>query len=161
MKHSRSVAIASAISAALALAQQQAHAQDAAASNEPVQQVVITGSRIARTSDDTPSPVTTLGSDELTKTQATNIGAALSSLPAFRASSNPTNDNHVASATYINLFGSYDFAVTGDTSVQLFGSVSNLFDKEPPFAPELQYPTNPTYFDQIGRTYRAGLRVKF
>ena len=74
---------------------------------------------------------------------------------------NSTNDNHVASATYVNLFGSYDFSVAGDTSVQLFGSISNLFDKEPPFAPELQYPSNPTYFDQIGRTYRAGLRVKF
>jgi outer membrane receptor protein involved in Fe transport len=74
---------------------------------------------------------------------------------------NSTNDNHVASATYVNLFGSYDFTWSGETSVQLFGSITNLFDKEPPFAPELQYPTNPTYFDQIGRTYRAGLRVKF
>jgi iron complex outermembrane recepter protein len=74
---------------------------------------------------------------------------------------NSTNDNHVASATYVNLFGSYDFTVTGDTAVQLFGSISNLFNREPPFAPELQYPTNPTYFDQIGRTYRAGLRVRF
>jgi outer membrane receptor protein involved in Fe transport len=74
---------------------------------------------------------------------------------------NSTNDNHVASATYVNLFGNYDFSLTGDTSLQLFASVSNLFDKEPPFAPELQYPTNPTYFDQIGRTYRAGLRVRF
>ena len=74
---------------------------------------------------------------------------------------NSTNDNHVASATYFNLFGNYDFSLAGDTSLQLFASVSNLFDKEPPFAPELQYPTNPTYFDQIGRTYRAGVRVKF
>ena len=74
---------------------------------------------------------------------------------------NSTNDNHVASATYLNLFGSYDFTVTGDTSVQLFGSISNLLNKEPPFAPELQYPTNPTYFDQIGRSYRAGVRVRF
>jgi len=74
---------------------------------------------------------------------------------------NSTNDNHVASATYVNLFGNYDFSLAGDTSVQLFASVSNLFDKEPPFAPELQYPTNPTYFDQIGRTYRAGVRLRF
>ena len=74
---------------------------------------------------------------------------------------NSTNDNHVASATYVNLFGNYDFTLTGDTSVQLFASVSNLFDKEPPFAPELQYPTNPTYFDQIGRSYHAGVRVRF
>ncbi len=74
---------------------------------------------------------------------------------------NSTNDNHVASATYFNLFGNYDFSLAGDTSLQLFASVSNLFDKEPPFAPELQYPTNPTYFDQLGRTYRAGVRVQF
>jgi len=45
--------------------------------------------------------------------------------------------------------------------VQLFGVVNNLFDKDPPFAPEGQYPTNPTYFDQIGRTYRVGVRVQF
>jgi outer membrane receptor protein involved in Fe transport len=74
---------------------------------------------------------------------------------------NSTNDNHVASATYFNLFGNYDFSLAGDTSVQVFASVNNLFDKVPPFAPELQYPTNPTYFDQLGRTYHAGVRVRF
>jgi outer membrane receptor protein involved in Fe transport len=74
---------------------------------------------------------------------------------------NSTNDNRVASATYLNLFGNFNFGAPGDTSVQLFASINNLFDKEPPFAPELQYPTNPTYFDQIGRTYRAGVRVRF
>jgi iron complex outermembrane recepter protein len=89
--HSRTWAISSAVAAALALAQQ-AHSQEAPASNEVVEQVVITGSRIARSSDDAPSPVTTLGSDELQKLQVTNIGAALSELPAFRASSNPTTN---------------------------------------------------------------------
>ena len=73
---------------------------------------------------------------------------------------NSTNDNHVAGATYFNLFGSLDLTQSGPT-VQLFAAINNLFDKEPPFAPELQYPTNPTYFDQIGRTYRAGVRVRF
>ena len=74
---------------------------------------------------------------------------------------NSTNDNHVASAYYLNLFGNFDFAGGGAASVQLFAAINNLLDKEPPFAPELQYPTNPTYFDQIGRTYRAGVRVRF
>jgi iron complex outermembrane receptor protein len=74
---------------------------------------------------------------------------------------NSTNDNHVASATYLNLFGSFDFPSSGGTDVQLYTAISNLLDKEPPFAPELQYPTNPTYFDQIGRSYRAGVRVRF
>jgi iron complex outermembrane recepter protein len=71
------------------------------------------------------------------------------------------SDNRVGSAFYVNLFGNYSFALSDDRSLQIFGVVSNVFDKEPPFAPELQYPTNPTFFDQIGRSYRLGMRVKF
>jgi iron complex outermembrane recepter protein len=74
---------------------------------------------------------------------------------------NSTNDNHVASAVYANLFGTLDVPMLGEQTVQIFGVINNLFDKEPPFAPEGQYPTNPTYFDQIGRTYRLGARISF
>jgi len=74
---------------------------------------------------------------------------------------NSTNDNRVDSRMYVNLFGNYDFAVSESSTAQLFVVVSNLFDKEPPFAPELQYPSNPTYFDQIGRSYRLGARFRF
>ena len=74
---------------------------------------------------------------------------------------NSTNDNHVASAFYANLFGSFDIPVFREQTVQVFAAINNLFDKVPPFAPEGQYPTNPTYFDQIGRTYRVGARVAF
>ncbi|MEJ1963387.1 MAG: TonB-dependent receptor [Gammaproteobacteria bacterium] len=74
---------------------------------------------------------------------------------------NSTNDNHVASAFYANLFGTLDIPGFGADTVQVFAAINNLFDKDPPFAPEGQYPTNPTYFDQIGRTYRLGLRVQF
>jgi iron complex outermembrane recepter protein len=74
---------------------------------------------------------------------------------------NSTNDNHVASAFYANLFGSVDLPMFSDQTVQIFAVINNLFDKEPPFAPEGQYPTNPAYFDQIGRTYRLGARLSF
>lgn len=74
---------------------------------------------------------------------------------------NSINDNRVSGRTYINLYGSYDFSLPNTEGLQLFASVSNLFDENPPLAPETQYPTNPTYFDQIGRTYRLGLRVSF
>jgi iron complex outermembrane receptor protein len=72
-----------------------------------------------------------------------------------------TNDNHVASAFYANLFGSVNLPAFGGQSLQVFTAINNLFDKVPPFAPEGQYPTNPTYFDQIGRTYRLGVRIDF
>jgi iron complex outermembrane recepter protein len=73
---------------------------------------------------------------------------------------NTINDNIVKSAVYFNLNGSYSFS-RGDTRMQVFGSINNLFDREPPAAPTLQYPTNPVYFDQIGRYFRAGVRFSF
>lgn len=70
------------------------------------------------------------------------------------------NDNTVSSATYLNLNGSYNMNLF-DQDVQFFGSVTNLANREPPSAPSTQYPTNPVYFDQIGRTYRVGVRFTF
>ena len=43
---------------------------------------------------------------------------------------------------------------------EVFGSVSNVFDKSPPPAPETAFYTNPVYFDTLGRYFRAGARVK-
>ena len=34
-------------------------------------------------------------------------------------------------------------------------------DRAPPLAPQLQYPSNPVFFDLIGRSYRMGVRMKF
>ncbi|WP_404710451.1 TonB-dependent receptor domain-containing protein [Sphingomonas sp. MMS24-J13] len=62
-----------------------------AASNDQPQEIVVTGSRIASAGFNTPTPVTTLGTDRLQKMGSTNIGEALASLPSFRASSSPTN----------------------------------------------------------------------
>ncbi len=71
------------------------------------------------------------------------------------------NDNSVDSAFYLNLSGSYNMTILDDQSIQLFASVTNLADKEPPSAPSATYPTNPVFFDQIGRTYRLGLRFRY
>lgn len=65
------------------------------------------------------------------------------------------------SATYFNLSGSYNLIAEGNRKLQLFASINNLLDKAPPMAPTLQYPTNPVYFDQIGRYYRVGVRFGF
>jgi len=71
---------------------------------------------------------------------------------------NSISDNHVDSRFYVNLFGSVylDDAKT----VELFGSVSNLFNTDPPPAPETQFYTNPVYFDTLGRYFRFGGRVR-
>ena len=73
----------------------------------------------------------------------------------------PINDNTVSSATYYNLNGSYNIHQEGSTKVQVFVSINNLLGTKPPMAPSTTYPTNPVYFDQIGRFMRAGVRFNF
>ncbi len=71
---------------------------------------------------------------------------------------NSINNNHVASATYLNLSGSYDVT----SHVQLFMAIDNLLNKDPPIAPGGNgYPTNPVYFDTYGLTWKLGVRAKF
>jgi len=74
------------------------------------------------------------------------------------------NNNNVGGATYWNLTLNYTlpFFNQGNQSLQLFGALDNLFNRYPPVAPGGNgYPTNPVYFDTFGRTWRAGVRLKF
>ncbi len=71
---------------------------------------------------------------------------------------NSISDNHVEGRFYVNLFGSV--FVDEAKRYELFGSVSNLFDVDPPAAPETQFYTNPVYFDTIGRYFRVGARLR-
>jgi outer membrane receptor protein involved in Fe transport len=72
---------------------------------------------------------------------------------------NSVSDNTVASAIYFNLNGSVKFGEK--KNFEAFAQVNNVLGRSPPFAPQLAYPTNPIYFDQIGRTYRLGVRLNF
>jgi iron complex outermembrane receptor protein len=68
------------------------------------------------------------------------------------------NDNSVPGATYVDLQANYTF----ENKVEVFGTVNNLLDKEPPPVPSvLGYPTNAVYFDMIGTTYKVGFRYKY
>jgi iron complex outermembrane recepter protein len=67
------------------------------------------------------------------------------------------NNNWVAGRNYVNLAASYDIT----KAVQLFGSVTNLFDSNPPVAPSSVGGFNPVLYDPIGRQYHLGARVKF
>jgi outer membrane receptor protein involved in Fe transport len=71
---------------------------------------------------------------------------------------NSINTNRVSAAAYVNLSASYRIT----DGIELFGSINNLLDKDPPVAPGGNgYPTNPVYFDTYGRVWRAGVRVRF
>ena len=57
----------------------------------------------------------------------------------------------------MNLSASYKIL----EGIELFGSINNVLDKDPPVAPGGNgYPTNPVYFDTYGRVWRAGVRVR-
>lgn len=85
------------------------------------------------------------------------IGAATNTM------ANSISDNSVDSRLYLTWAGSYDFeAGSTDNQLQVFWSINNLLDKDPPIAPGGNaFPTNPVFFDTIGRRIRAGLRVQF
>jgi outer membrane receptor protein involved in Fe transport len=74
---------------------------------------------------------------------------------------NSINDNSVPSRFYLNLSGTMRVGDDPDSGAELFFRVNNLLNKEPPIVPEFQFPTNPVYFDTIGRYYTLGARVRF
>lgn len=61
-----------------------------------------------------------------------------------------------SSRTYFDLNGAYD--LTGNLS--LFGTVRNLFDKDPPITSG-GFATVRSLYDVIGRTYTVGMRFRF
>ena len=63
----------------------------AAAPQEEAEAIVVTGSRIARSGFNTPTPVTVVGSERLQQLGVTNVADGLNQLPSFRASSSPAN----------------------------------------------------------------------
>ncbi len=75
---------------------------------------------------------------------------------------NSISDNSVPSRVYLAWSGSYDFSQGTDHQLQLFWAVDNLLDQDPPVAPGGNaFPTNPVFFDTIGRRMRAGVRLSF
>jgi outer membrane receptor protein involved in Fe transport len=76
---------------------------------------------------------------------------------------NSISDNSVDSRIYLSWTGSYDFEPrTSGNQIQLFWAVNNLLDEDPPVAPGGNaFPTNPVFFDTIGRRVRAGVRLQF
>jgi outer membrane receptor protein involved in Fe transport len=89
-----------------------------------------------------------------------------SGCPASTVTNRTINDNSIKGAFYLDTSASYDVEM-GDRSLQLFVSVNNVFDKDPPVvAPGpagsayATPATNQSIYDLLGRTYRFGVRFK-
>jgi outer membrane receptor protein involved in Fe transport len=73
---------------------------------------------------------------------------------------NSISDNALPNYFVWSLTGTYDFTVA-ETEMSVFGTVNNLFDKDPPLSGVGTGGTSPTFYDTVGRNYRVGLRATF
>ncbi|MFT3964385.1 MAG: TonB-dependent receptor [Sphingobium sp.] len=72
------------------------------------------------------------------------------------------NDNSLPSAFYVNLTAQYFLGpVSEPKKMRIFGTINNLFDKDPPPAPGSVAPVNAAFYDVVGRAYRIGVAVDF
>jgi len=82
------------------------------------------------------------------------------------AGTNGIDVNHVGGREYTDLTVKYAFE-TGGGRYEVFGTVNNLFDRDPPYSPSRVGPptnilgTNPTLYDVMGRFYTVGLRLRY
>ncbi|MBO9581872.1 MAG: TonB-dependent receptor [Sphingobium sp.] len=92
--------------------------------------------------------------------QVTNIGPDEAGYSTTLA--NSININSVPAVAYVNLNAQYKIWESGESHVELFGVVNNLFDKDPPNnIPSSFAPTNPVVYDTLGRSYKVGVRFAF
>ncbi len=69
-------------------------------------------------------------------------------------------DNSVPSHFTQKLTASYDFEIR-DTQAEVWMSVNNIWDKDPPFSAGGTGGVNGIFYDTLGRTYRLGVRLNF
>jgi iron complex outermembrane receptor protein len=73
-------------------------------------------------------------------------------------------DNKVPDVVYVDVTARYKFQAWG-TDYEVYGTINNLFDKDPPLTPNGAVTTprsaNGNRYDFIGRYYTAGLRFRF
>jgi outer membrane receptor protein involved in Fe transport len=94
--------------------------------------------------------------------QIRHIGAM--TLDKNRVTGRDTDFNHVASRAYLDgqVTWSPKWAPNG---TRLFINVQNILNRDPPFAPSpsgaTPLPTNPNLYDQVGRYFRGGVKLRY
>lgn len=70
-------------------------------------------------------------------------------------------DNTTGTYFLFNLNASYDLPWGNLERFQVFATINNLFDRDPPFSSGAVGGVNAINYDTLGRTYRMGFRLKF
>jgi iron complex outermembrane receptor protein len=75
------------------------------------------------------------------------------------------DNNRIPAIAYTDLSLTYDLKADNGRSFQIFGTVNNLLDQDPPanagnFFVFATRPTNTFLYDQIGRSFTVGVRVR-
>ncbi|MBO9713315.1 MAG: TonB-dependent receptor [Sphingomonas sp.] len=90
-----------------------------------------------------------------------------SNCPATSVAHPTISSNYLPGAFYVDLSLVYKFRLGGGTRVQAFFNVKNLANKDPAIVPRdaagggfFAYAANPTLYDTLGRTFRAGIRFE-
>jgi outer membrane receptor protein involved in Fe transport len=92
--------------------------------------------------------------------QVTNIGPHQEGYSPLLP--NSVDDNLIEAVTYVNFNLQLQLVDDGNRTVELFGVVNNLFDRDPPNnAPSSFGPTNNVLYDVVGRSFKGGIRIGF
>lgn len=74
---------------------------------------------------------------------------------------NSISVNHLPARVYLDLGGSFEVFESGGRSVEIYGAIKNLLDKDPPVNVYSGAGTNPFLFDTILRRYTLGVRFSY
>jgi outer membrane receptor protein involved in Fe transport len=75
--------------------------------------------------------------------------------------SSAVNNNQVPARIYFDLSATYRIPTRNGRSMEIFGAINNLLDRNPPGIPDPTVGTNQILFDPVGRAFRIGARVHF
>ena len=91
---------------------------------------------------------------------ATGIECATGSCPVSTNQFPTYEDNSIGGATYVDFNATFKFDAFGGRNGEFFVNVTNLFDADPILLPETGLAANSTYSDLLGRSFRAGVRLR-
>ncbi|MGN6819283.1 MAG: TonB-dependent receptor plug domain-containing protein [Sphingomonas sp.] len=83
-----------------------------------------------------------------------------SGCPVYSSAAPTYDNNHVSGLFYVDLNLTQNIKINSKSDAQFFVNVTNVFNRWPLLVPETGLAANTTYSDMLGRTFRAGVRIK-